>query len=157
MKRTRRQASGGSAPLPSGFHLACPLLTLVFILSYILLHSIFFSSLYLSLPMALANTSQGLQTTLGDDHSDSLWNCTNEPTHHGGTETGTTPASSFGRDAARCLVREPQGRAPRLPAPRNPDPSLMESHPAFSCSLRSSFLFNDLSYRSVVYYPLISA
>lgn len=42
MKRTRRQASGGSAPLPSGFHLACSLLTLVFILSYILLHSIFF-------------------------------------------------------------------------------------------------------------------
>lgn len=97
----------------------------------------FFSSLYLSLPMALANTSQGLQTTLGDDHSDGLWNCTNEHTHHGGTESGTTPASSFGRDAARCLVREPQGRAPRLPAPRNPDPSLMESHPAFSCSLRS--------------------
>ena len=77
VKRTRGQMSGGSAPRPTGFRLACPLLTLVFILSCVLFHSFFFPSLYLSLPMALANTSLDLQTTLGDDRSDGLWNCTN--------------------------------------------------------------------------------
>ena len=135
MKRMRRQASGGSAPLPSGFHLACPLLTLVFILS--LLHSIFFLPyIFLYLWPWLTHHKVCKQ----------LWVTTIRmafgiapmaPTHDGGTETGTTPASSSGRDAPRCRVREPQGRARRLPAPRNPDPALMESRPAFSCSLRS--------------------
>ena len=110
MKRMRRQASGGSAPLPSGFHLACPLLTLVFILSYILLHSIFFSSLYLSLPMALANTSQGLQTTLGDNHSDGLWNCTHGAHTSRRHRNRHHPRLQFLPGCRRCRVREPQGQ-----------------------------------------------
>lgn len=62
-------------PLSSSFHPACPLLTLVFI-CLVSCFILFFSSLHLSLPMALANTSQGLQSILGDDRSAGLWNCT---------------------------------------------------------------------------------
>lgn len=115
--------SGGSIP---SFPLTSTLL--VFSLFYFLFCFIFYFILisfysfpHLSLPMALTNISQGLQTQFSGITILMVFGIAPRmPIHHGGTKTGTTPAYKFPfktPTAALCLSL---GCAPHLPYPMKP-------------------------------------
>lgn len=126
--------SGGSIP---SFPLTSTLL--VFSLFYFLFCFIFYFILisfcsfpHLSLPMALTNISQGLQTQFSGITILMVFGIAPRmPIRHGGTKTGTTPAYKFPFKTPTAALRlSLRGVHPIFPTLRNPCPALMESHPS---------------------------